>query len=115
MNWRERALCANRPGLWDAPPRTSEAAAAATICALCPVADECRDEESRTEGTTGTWGGVTIGDDGRWSYTRCWTCRKAWWVKRGGGGLPGYCSAECRRQGNRYYEKTRRRINADQD
>ncbi len=65
MSWRDQAACAGKPTEWWFPARNDgpDVDRARSVCASCPVRDECEDA-GRGE-YAGMWGGHLIGDKER--------------------------------------------------
>lgn len=60
--WARRAACIGKPPHWwfpDTETITPEAAEALTICAACPVRDECLDHALDNNEPHGIWGGAS--------------------------------------------------------
>lgn len=62
--WYEDAACASHPAEMFFPPSddSSAARAAKTICAACPVRDECLSFALETAQSEGVWGGMDAGE-----------------------------------------------------
>ena len=63
IGWKTRGSCANhpKPDLWhsDSPGNGWEVRLAKTICADCPVIQECAEYSITNEEPWGIWAGIT--------------------------------------------------------
>lgn len=59
-DWMTDAACKGYPTDWWFPPHGARPTKAKTICAGCPVRDECLQHALDTDERKGIWGGVSI-------------------------------------------------------
>lgn len=72
-DWREQAACADYPNqLFFPPPDAGDDVVerATSVCAVCPVLDDCLEYALETNQRAGIWGGTT--EDERRSLRRKW-------------------------------------------
>jgi WhiB family redox-sensing transcriptional regulator len=59
LDWKADAACLDLDTSLFFPESESDAAKAITVCAICPVREECLDFAIRTRQNDGIWGGRT--------------------------------------------------------
>ncbi|GAC1375553.1 MAG: WhiB family transcriptional regulator [Acidimicrobiales bacterium] len=58
-NWRQRSACTGLDTEIFFPASEAEAGPAKSVCATCPVRDECLEWAIQTRQEDGVWGGLT--------------------------------------------------------
>jgi WhiB family redox-sensing transcriptional regulator len=76
-NWRQEAACRGLDTAIFFPSTDAEAGPAKTICATCPVRDECLEWAIATRQEDGVWGGMTDNERRRLRRRRRDAARRA--------------------------------------
>jgi len=77
MTWRARAACRNLDTEIFFPDSEADAGPALSVCATCPVRNECLDWAIATRQHDGVWGGTTESERKRIRRRRAAAARAA--------------------------------------